>query len=55
MERIVVVMAYERATVNKYVYGAEDKGSEAVESIYVKKWAVGDSPPPRIQVVVGVA
>lgn len=56
MDRIVVPMAYARATKNKYVYEAEGSSApEAVHSLYLEKWAVGNSPPTRVTVVVEVA
>ncbi len=51
MNRYVCTLAYKKSTKGKYVY-AEDREQPLIQSLYLDKDKVGDSPPPRIRVIV---
>lgn len=53
MEDIKVVMKIDKETKNAIRYATVNDGKPpAVETMYVKKWALGDSAPQQITVTV---
>ena len=50
METLALTLHKTKDTKNKVVYGTQD--GSVIQSVYIDKDALGDEPPPTLQVVI---
>ena len=50
MDKLTLVLKKSKETKNKVVYGTQD--GSVIQSVYIDKDALGNSPPEALQVVI---